>query len=160
MKKFAVEIKWGILFSIACLVWMIIENSVGLHDKFIAKQPLYTNLFAFVAMAIFALALRDKKAIVFKGNMTWKQGFMTGVVLSIVISIISPLVQYISYTYISPVFFANMITYSVTHNVQTQTQAEAYFNLNSFMTKGLYDSLSMGVLTSAIVAYFLKTKTK
>ena len=66
MKKFAIEIKWGILFSVATLVWMIIENSVGLHDVYIGKQARYTNLFGIVAVVIYVLALREKKYLFYK----------------------------------------------------------------------------------------------
>jgi hypothetical protein len=102
MKKFAIEIKWGILFSVATLVWMIIENSVGLHDVYIGKQARYTNLFGIVAVVIYILALREKKHLAYKGVMNWQQGFLSGVVLSVVVSVLSPLVQYISFTFITP----------------------------------------------------------
>jgi ribulose kinase len=90
--------------------------------------------------------------------MTWKQGFLSGVVVAITVSVLSPVVQYVSYTYISPEFFANIIKYAVDHKVQTQTQAESYFNLRSYITQGIFSSLSMGVIAAAIVAQFLKTK--
>jgi hypothetical protein len=158
MKKFAIEIRWGVMFSLATMVWVIVENSVGLHDVYIAKQPIYTNLFAIIAITLYALALRDKRDNFFKGKMTWKQGFLSGVVLSIVISILSPLVQYISYTFISPNFFTNIIKYAVDHKVQTQAQAEGYFSIKSYILQGIFGGLSMGVITAAIVAYFLKNE--
>jgi hypothetical protein len=158
MKKFAIEIRWGVMFSLTTMVWMIVENSVGLHDVYIAKQPIYTNLFAIIAIAIYALGIRDKRDNFFKGKMTWKQGFISGVVLSIVISILSPLVQYITYTFISPNFFTNIIKYAVDHKVQTQEQAEAYFSIKSYILQGIFGGLSMGVITAAIVAYFIKNE--
>ena len=158
MKKIAIEIKWGLLFSIATLVWMIIENVVGLHDKYISKHLIYTNLFAIIAIAIYFLALKEKKQSVFNGKMTWRQGFISGVILSIVISLLSPLVQYITFTLITPQFFTNIIKYAVENKVQTQEQAEAYFSLKNYMLQGVFGGLSMGVFTSAIVAFFLKTK--
>jgi len=158
MKNFAIEIKWGILFSIASLVWMIIEYSVGLHDKYISKQAIYSNLFGLIAIGIYALALREKKYIYFKGIMTWQQGFISGVALSVVISILSPLVQYINFTYITPNFFVNFIEYVVEDKIQNQAQAEAYFSLKSYIIQGIFGGLSMGIITAAIVALFLKTK--
>jgi hypothetical protein len=158
MNKFSIEIKWGILFSIATLVWMIIENTTGLHDVYISKHAIYTNLFALIAISIYALAIKDKKETFFKGNMTWKQGFLSGVVLSIVIAILSPLVQYISFTYISPTFFANVIKYAVSSKVQSQEQAEIYFSMKNYMLQGIFGSLSMGVITAAIVALIFKSK--
>lgn len=158
MKKFAIEIKWGVQFSIASLVWMIVEFSAGLHDVHIDKQLIYTNLFAIVAIALYALALREKKYVFYKGIMTWKQGFMSGVVLSIVICILSPLVQYLTYTFITPNFFTTIIKYFVEHHFKTQEQAEAYFSLKSYILQGIFGSLSMGIITAAIVALFLKNK--
>ena len=77
MKKIAIEIKWGLLFSIATLAWMIVENVVGLHDKYISKHLIYTNLFAIIAIAIYFLALKEKKHSIFNGKMTWRQGFIS-----------------------------------------------------------------------------------
>ncbi len=156
MNKISIEIKWGILFSIATLVWMIIENTTGLHDVYISKQAIYTNLFAIVAIAIYVLAVKEKKHLFFKGIMTWKQGFLSGVILSIVIAVLSPIVQYITFNYISPFFFENIIKYAVANKVQTQEQAILYFSLKSYILQGIFNSLSMGVITAAIVALFLK----
>ena len=91
MKKYAVELKWGILFSLFSIVWMILEKTVGLHDRYIDKQAIYTNLFAIVAFIIYFLALIDKKKRFYNGKMTWKQGFISGIALSFVISLLKAL---------------------------------------------------------------------
>lgn len=158
MKKFTIEIKWAIIFSIVILIWMILEHSFGLHDEYIAKHALYSNLFAILAITVYVIAIKDKKENFFKNQMTFRQGFISGVILSIFIAILSPIGQIITFTYISPNFFENFINYSVANKIQTQAQAEAYFNLNSYLLQGVFGSLSMGVVTAAIVAYFLKSK--
>lgn len=160
MKKFAIEIKWAINFSIATLLWMILEHSLGWHDENIAKQVLYTNFFAFVAIAVYFLALKDKKDNFFMGNMPFRQGFISGVILSIFIALLSPIVNFITFKYIAPNFFENMINYAVANKVQTQVQANAYFNLGNYIQQGIFGSLSMGVVTSAIISFFLKSKPK
>ncbi|MBL0013494.1 MAG: DUF4199 domain-containing protein [Flavobacterium sp.] len=158
MKKIAIEIRWAIQFSIVSLVWMIFEKTMGWHDELISKQAIYTNLFAFVGIGIYFIALSDKKKNYYKGTMDWKQGFMSGMILSTIIAILSPMVQSITYTYITPHFFENIIKYMVTEKVQTQSQAEMYFNLKSFTIQGIFGAFSFGVLTSAFVAFVLKTK--
>ena len=158
MKKYTIEIKWGAIFSIAMILWMILEKSVGLHDVHIDKHPIYTNLFAIVAIIIYILAIKDKKKNFFNNNMDWKQGFVSGIYVTIVVALFSPLVQYIISTFITPDFFKNAINYAVEHKKLTQTQAEAYFNLKSYMMQSVFGALSMGVVTAAIVAYFNKTK--
>ena len=132
MKKFAIEIRWGIQFSIITLVWMIFEKSMGWHDALISYQTKYTNLFAFVAIGLYFIALADKKKNFYKGTMDWKQGFISGMLLSTVIAILSPMVQSVTYTYITPHYFEKIIEYRVANQFQTQSQAEMYFNLKSF----------------------------
>jgi di/tricarboxylate transporter len=158
MKSFSIEMKGGIQFSILSLVWMILEKTLGWHDQYIDKQPIYTNLFGIIAIGIYFLALLDKKKNYFKGQMDWKQGFVSGIVLSFVISLLSPLVQYVTYSYITPHFFTNIIHYAVSHKIQTQVQAETIFSLKSYILQGIFGGLSMGVLTAALVALVVKTK--
>ncbi len=38
MKNYALELKWAINFSIASLLWMILEKTLGWHDQYLAKQ--------------------------------------------------------------------------------------------------------------------------
>ena len=158
MKKFTIEIKWAIIFSFVTLLWMILEHSLGWHNENIAKHAVYTNIFAVVAIAAYVMAIKDKKDNFFVGNMSFKQGFMSGVILSIFIALLSPIVNFITFKFIAPDFFENFINYTVTNKIQTQIQASAYFNLKSYLLQGFFGSLSMGVVTSAIVALFLKSK--
>jgi len=80
MKNFYIELKWAAIFVCALFVWMYIEKLTGLHDVHIAKHLIYTNLFAIIAIAIYVLALRDKKQHFYNGLMSWKQGFISGIV--------------------------------------------------------------------------------
>lgn len=158
MKKFAIEIKWGVIFTFASLLWIFIEKQLGWHDELIAKQPIYTNLFGIVAIIIYVLALLDKRKNFFNGIMTWQQGFVSGMIISVVVAILSPLAQYISLEIISPNYFNNLIAYSVENGRMTQENAEAYFNLKSYIIQSFFFSLVVGIVTSAIVALFLRTK--
>lgn len=160
MKKFAIEIKWAVQFSLLSLVWMIIEKSTGLHDQYISKQAIYTNLFGIVAILVYFLALRDKKKNYFSGQMDFKQGFISGMVLSFVIAMLSPIVQYVTFTYITPHFFETIKAYAIAHKIQTPEQADTFFNLKSYIIQGIFGALSMGVITAALMALLLKTKKK
>lgn len=158
MKNFAIEIKWGIIYIVASLLWMMLEKAVGLHDVHIDKHPMYTMLFLIVAILIYTLAIRDKKKNFFKGEMTWKQGFVSGIVMTIVAAILTPLMQYITSAFITPDFFKNAIAYAVEHGKVTQEQAESYFNMKSYIMQATFGTLSFGVVISAISAYFNKSK--
>ena len=158
MKKFLIEIKWGVIFFIAGLVWTLFEKFMGWHDEAIGKEALYGTLFAVIAVGIYILALLDKKRNFYNGTMTWGQGFVAGAIITIIIAFLSPFAQYISYRIISPEYFHNITEYTLQNTAMTQKGAAAYYNLKSFMLQSVFTALAMGIVTSAIVAYFVKSK--
>jgi len=158
MDKFTIEIKWGVIFTVLALLWMVFEKTMGWHDVLIAKQAIYTNLFGIFAVLVYFLAVRDKKINFYNRQMTWRQGFVAGIIVTIVVTVLAPLSQFVTSNYITPDYFENVIAYSVETKVMTQEQAEAYFNLKSYIIQATFGALVMGVVTSAAVAWFLKTK--
>jgi hypothetical protein len=105
------------------LLWMVMERIVGLHDVHIDKHPIYTNFVAIPAIIVYVLALLDKRKNFYDGKMTYMQGFISGIIISIIVTIFSPLTQYITSTIITPDYFANVINYSVSQGMMTQTEA-------------------------------------
>ena len=158
MKNFKIEVKWAFVFSISSLFWVVLEKLLGWHDVAIEKELFGTYFFAIPFVLIYLLAIRDKKINFFNKTMTWQQGMVTGVYLSFFIALLSPVVQLLSYKFVSPEFFQNMIAYVVLHKKMTDVAAAAYFCLNSYIKQGVFSSLSIGVVLSAIVAYFLQSK--
>ncbi len=158
MNKIKIEIKWGLIFSAAALLWMVLERVVGLHSTYIQYHALYTNFFAIIAVAIFIFALRDKKKNYYQGNMDFKQGLLCGVLISVVVALLAPMSQFITHTFISPDYFSNVIRYAVENNLMKQADAEAYFSLKNYVTQATIGALMMGTITSIIVAFFVRTK--
>ena len=158
MKKYAIEIKWAVIFMIVSLVWMAFENLMGWHGEGIAKHATYTNLFAIPAIIIYVLALVDKRNNFYNGKMTWLQGFMAGVVISAVVLVLSPLAQLITHKVIAPEYFPNVVEYTVQTGRLTRIKAESFFSLKSYMMQSAIGAIGMGVVTSAIVAIFMKKR--
>jgi len=156
MKKFSIEIKWGIIFTLFTLVWMVLERALGWHDVNIANHAKFTNLFAIPAIVLVILALLDKRKNYYDGKMTWKQGFLMGLGMTVVIVILSPLSMWITNSIITPHYFDNVIAYSVESGKLTQEQAEAYFSMGSYIVQSMIGAAVMGIVTSAIVAFFTK----
>lgn len=155
MSKYLLEIRWAVIFTVVALAWMVGERAFGLHGAHIEKHPTYTNLFAIPAILVFVFALLDKRRQL-GGVMSWKQGFVSGVIISAIIALLSPLAQWITHTVITPDFFDNAIAYSISSGNATQAQAEAFFNLGSYIMMAAASGFVMGVVTSAIVALFVR----
>ena len=158
MKKFSIEIKWGIIFTLVMLLWMYFEKLMGWYSDKIDRHDTFTYFFAIPAFLIFTLALLDKSKHYYSGRINWIQGFFTGILISLVVAIISPLTQYISCRYISPEYFPNAIDHMVEIEKMTRHQAERYYTLGNFILEGVIGTLALGAVTSAIVAIFVRKK--
>lgn len=156
MKKYSIEIKWGVIFMAVTLAWMLIENITGLHGAHIDKHAIYTNIFAIPAIAVYVFALLEKRKKDLGGVMTWKQGFISGLIITIIVGILSPLGQVIIHNVISPEYFPNVIEFVVSEGQMAQADAEEYFSLSNYIMQSVIGALIMGLLTSAIVAFFVK----
>lgn len=159
MKKFAIEIKWGIRYAFLWILWLFIEKSSGYYESKISDYALYSMLFTIVTIFVYYVAIKEKKKNFFKDEMSWKQACVTGIFLTIVMAVLTPFCQIIFHKAIAPEFFPNMIEYSVSKG-NSKEVAENYFNLSSFIIQNIFSTLSLGVVISAVVALFLQTKPK
>lgn len=159
MKNLKVEFKWAVIFSIVGLLWMVLEKLTGLHDKYLDYQYYLTNLFAIPAIWMMVLALKDKKKNFYDGNMSYKQGLISGIILSIIIALLSPLTQWITTYVITPTYFPNVIKRTVELGMyKTTEEAAAFFNYKNYAIQGMFGALVMGIVTTAIAMIFIRTK--
>ncbi|GIV44714.1 MAG: hypothetical protein KatS3mg035_1837 [Bacteroidia bacterium] len=159
MKNIKIEIKWAIIFSVIGLLWMVLEKLCGLHGKYIDYHLYLTNLFAIPAIIVMVMALKDKKKSFYSGQMNYKQGLISGIILSVIIALLSPLTQWITSFVITPEYFPNVIKRSVEIGYfKTTAEAEANFNYQNYAIQGAIGSLVMGIVTTAIVMIFIRTK--
>lgn len=161
MKNVKIEIKWAIIFSIMTLIWMLLEKLSGLHSIHIDKHMYLTNLYAIPAILIYVLALKDKKKNFYGGRISYKEGIISGTILTVIIAIITPLSQWITSYVITPEYFRNVIKYSLESGYyKTLEEAEAFFNYKNYAIQGLIWAFALGVVTTLIVMIFLRTKKK
>lgn len=160
MKKISIEIKWAFIFIISSLLWMVLERLAGLHDKRIHLHQYLTMLFMVPAIAIYVFALLDKKRNYYKGVITYRQGFVSGLIISIIVTIFAPLTQWATSEIITPNYFSNAIAYSVkTGYFKSLAEAEAFFNLKNYMLQSVVGAILMGIATAAVLAFFVRTKS-
>src|SRR6056297_3576731 len=156
MSKFKTEIKWGVIFVVMSLGWMLLERLTGLHDEHIDKHFIYTNFIAIPAIAVYVIGLLDKRENDYNGVINYSEGFLSGLLITLVVTLFVPVTQYITLNIITPDFFPNMIEYVTRNDIMTREAAENNFNAQIYMMQGLIGALLMGVLTSAVVAIFTR----
>lgn len=158
MKDYRIELRWGLLISLVAIIWNFIEKTfLNWHDEHISSQ--FGNHFLMISLLYFIcfyIALNEKKKVYYKGKITWRRAFASGAIIAILIALLSPLVVFFNYHYISPEYFDNMISY------QTQKEkfpmssegAREIFNMKSFMfIEGFSLNLCLGFLISTILAF-------
>lgn len=161
MQNIKIELKWAFIFTVVSLLWMVLEKLSGLHDKYLDYQMYLTNIFAIPAIIVMVMALKDKKQSFYFGKMSYKQGLISGIILSVIIALLSPAAQWIISYIITPDYFPNVIKRSVELNYfKSIKEAEAYFNYNNYAIQSAISALLMGILTTAVAMIFVKTKVK
>lgn len=158
MNSIKTEIKWAFIFIVMMILWMLMEKLTGLYDENIALHPIVTNFVAVPAITIYVLALLNKRQKDYNGVMTYGQGFKSGMIITIIVTLFTPLIQYLTSVVIAPEYFPNMKTFFVEHNMGTQEEADAFFNLKNYMIQAPIGALVMGTVTTAIVAIFTRKK--
>lgn len=158
MKKLRFELKWAIIFNIALLCWMLLEKTLGWHEEPFADNWWLTLLFAPFGILLYLLALREKRRRVYDGKITYTQAFVSGVTMSVFIALLSPLTQYITHNYITEEYFNSVIEYSVTNELMTRFKVNEFFHIDNYIWQSVFGALGLGVLTSAITAFFVQKK--
>lgn len=160
MKRYftATELKWAVVFFLMTLLWMSFEKWMGWHDIHIEQHESLTNIYAIPAILVYVFALLDKRKKMPDRTFTWVNGFLSGLVITLIVTILSPLTQLIISNWISPEYFTNIIEYSVTTLGKNRAEMEAYFNTENYILQGIAGACIMGILTSAIVALFTRRK--
>ncbi len=157
MRKLAIEFKWAIRFIFIYLAWAMGEKVLGVYTTHTEYFALSSVLFYLFAIIIFIAALREKKKIVFNNHIEFRQAAVSGIYMTAFIAVLVPFAQIIIYKAIAPHFLALQIEKSVAAG---NTHAAELLSLQSIILQTVFFMLSIGVVYSAIVAYFLQAKTK
>lgn len=156
MKNYLIELKWAAILSVFILIWMVMEKLTGLHSTHIDKHAIVSGLIIIPNVILYTLAIREKREKFYSGVMSWKQGFITGLVVSLFLTVFSPISQVIISTVISPEYFPNAIEHAVNTGNLTRPEAEAYFNLPNYLVQIVIGTPIIGAVSSAIIAIFTK----
>ena len=155
-----IEILWAVVYFICSVLWIYFEKSMGWHGPELDKHAAFSNLFAVPAIFIYWSALRHKRAKFFKGAVTWKELFLTGMRLTLLIMVLMPFVQILFHKYFSPDYFSNMIEFSVNIENRDRAKMEHFFTLSNFIFLAMKDALIWGTVMSVLLATVMRKKQR
>ena len=151
------EIKWGVIFVIVSFLWISLERLVGLHDRYISMQQYFGFLFVIPAVLMMVLAIAEKRRVL-GGEISFKQGFLCGMGVSIVVAILTPLYQWILFRFVSPNFFQNIIDYRISLGGNPQS-LQMFYSFKWVLIGGVVVALVTGAITSLLLAAIMRTRT-
>jgi hypothetical protein len=154
MRTISTELKFGVIYAVTSILWVIFEYLIGLHSSNIGLHFYLTWVFIIPAAIIFFLALKEKRAKL-GGAITFKKAFISGLIMTGVIILLSPLVMPIYFKWINPNFFEDFKAYTVENGMKLQ-EAESYFTYSSYMMQGAIGNILFGVILSLIMALIVR----
>ncbi len=157
IRHFKIELKWAIIYTIMFLVWTLLEKTLGWHEGDIANKQWLTLFFIPFAIAMYWLAMKETRRRVYKRVITWRQCFMSGVLMAIFVALLSPIAVYIIQNFITPENFETVANHSVTNNLLKIEQANNLLNIDNYRWQTAIGAFVIGVITSFISASILKT---
>jgi len=147
------HVKYGLIMSKATALFVLFMHFTGQYTNMKEKSPLEMIFIIFVPIIVWYLGIKARKKEL-KGKLTFKQGFVAGVKISIVFAITSPFVFLLYYTLVNPSMIDFMKKEYMMPNATTG-QIIAFDMLVQFLA-----ALVMGSIYGAIISLFLKTKKK
>lgn len=155
-----VTLTYGIIYALASLLWISMEYALGFQTIYVEIQPYVTLLFLVPAVYIMYRGMKSHREIVHERQAPFNyfMAFMSGFNITVIATLLSPIVSYVFHSYINPEFFDSMIQQSVSSMLMTEDMAKAYYNQQSYIQQSIVGGLISGGIISAVLAAFMRDK--
>ena len=149
-----VEIKYGLIFTAMGFGWIVLEYLLGFHTRYKDFQSFVSNLIFFPSVFIMVKGMLAKRKEL-GGKMGFGAAFQAGFFITLVVAVLSPLTNWIFFTFINPGFFKEFTALAVEHGKAAE-EAAAELNLKAYVFRSFISSIIMGTMSSLIIALFVR----
>jgi hypothetical protein len=149
------EFKWAAIMSVVLLVWLTALKFLGFQetDK-IHVHVILVNAYYLILFVLYIFAINERKRK-YRGFISRRDAFLTGLLVTLFLVVLSPLNMSVFYYLINPNFFQVMIDFNVENGVNQQV-AESDYNLFNYIFSSMLMNLVVGGVFSAIGALLLQ----
>jgi hypothetical protein len=148
------EIKWAVIISVLMLAWLTLLKYTGFESEKAEMFPLVSMIYFVIMFGLYLLAIRERRSIN-KGYISRRDAFLTGLLITLFLVVLSPFNMLIFNYLINPDFFDTMINLAVEKGEPIQ-QAESDFNITSYIFSSMLMMGVLGGLFSALGAVILQ----
>ena len=161
------EIRSGIAISVAGFLWLLLEFFLGLHTTRIDYQPFFTWLSVIIPITGLYWAIKAKRNRFYGGEITFIQAAKTGLIVTGVSSLTSPLLAWLYVSVVNPFYFSTTITHrkqmieelnlsSLEEKSIKINEAYQYFNVSTYLIQSFLTILIIGIVLTLIIAALIK----
>lgn len=161
------ELKAGIFISLAYFIWLLSEFKLGLHSSKIDYYEFIFWMALIIPVTGIYLTLRYLRNKEFKGKINFMQGFLSGIKITGVISILIPVLSWLYVSAINPTFFPAMKDHQEKMiedlNISSVIEKESLKNeiaiknsIASYLLRQFSFVLISGTLITIICAIFIR----
>lgn len=129
--------------------WLLLEFFLGFHTKYIDYLPFVTWLFVVIPAVGINWALKAKRDRYYHGQITIFQALKTGIIITLVMAIVGPLMQFLYIILVNPMYYDTMTSHAKEFILGLDIAAE---DKESMLAKALKDNtISAGMLRTSLV---------
>ncbi|MCK6603125.1 MAG: DUF4199 domain-containing protein [Bacteroidetes bacterium] len=165
-----IELKWGLLTGLAISLWVLTEFFLGFHSTRMDLGEISGYFSGLIPLATYALALKEKKNQLTDGGLTFTNGVISGLAITVVTGLVLVVFFALYNTVIHPEYTETGIAWQT---AKLKSQGYADSTITRFMTDyrqkiGLgntlfmvfFGTLAQGALISMVVTPFVIRKRK
>lgn len=163
---FKIALKYGLLIVVFLFLWLTLEYMVGLHSEYVRFHPIATLLSLVIPLLFLYYGMREAQKS-YRGveEFTYGKAFLTGIFITLVVTILSPLGQWLFHSVLAPDFLDSMqpnveaqkLSQDVDTEVARREAGESTY-LSAYLMQSALGYLIAGVIMSAILAIFVRDK--
>jgi glycosyltransferase involved in cell wall biosynthesis len=161
------EIKSGIAISVAGFIWLLLEFYLGFHTIRIDYYPFFTWMSIVIPIIGLYWAIKAKRDRFYKGEITFIKAAKTGLIITAVSSIISPLLSWFYVSVVNPFYFSSMLSHSkkiieelnltsIEEKTLKINETYQYYNTSSYLLQTFSLVAISGIALSLIIAALIK----
>ena len=155
----------ALVIAFVLFLWTILMYLTGFHTQYIRWQGIISAISFLIPFIGIYWAVSHKRDKVYFGTINFLQALLSGVIITVIYSLISPLLMWVYVTVINPSFFRAHIEFdrsrillevAAENQAQYLTESTEHFTLLPFLLSNLIISLISGAIISLIVALVVK----
>jgi hypothetical protein len=164
------EIRSGIALGLSLFFWLLLEFFLGFHSKYIDYLPFITWLFVVIPAVGINWALKAKRDRYYLGQIGIFQALKTGLIITLVMAIVSALMQFLYVIIVNPMFYDTMTAHArgfitgldiAAEDKETMLAKSLKENTITYgMLKTFFTMLIIGTLMSVFASVLIKRNVR